>query len=138
LPANPFIASTLTKAWISHLIEQLIFNSVLHIPKGVLLAPFFGTTPYGQINGQPYILDIAGETPNAGVVKVSIEAPEGILQLDFLISSAQLTQNIQNIPKNPDDRKDTLSFITKGRLGLTLGVHRVLCIKWMYTGVPSK
>ncbi len=107
-----------SRADVKWILERLIFNSVLRIPKGVSLAPFFGTTPNGQINGQPYTLDIEGETANAGVVKVSIEAPDGILQSDLLISSAQPTQNI---PINPNKLKDTLSFITKGKIGLDIG-----------------
>jgi SAM-dependent methyltransferase len=113
--ADRGVASRADVKWI---LERLIFNSVLRIPKGVSVAPFFGTTPKGQINGQPYTLDIEGETANAGIVKVSIQAPEGILQSDLLISSAQPTQNI---PINPDKLKDTLSLITKGKIGLDIG-----------------
>jgi hypothetical protein len=90
----------------------------LRIPRDVSISPFFGTTPNGQSNGQPYTLDVEGEIDNANIIDVSIEAPEGILQSDLLISSAQPTQYI---PIEPDKLKDALSLITKGKIGLEIG-----------------
>jgi hypothetical protein len=109
------VASRADVKWI---LEQLVFNSVLRIPKGVSLSSLFGTTPKGQERGQPYTLDVEGETGNFQAVSVSIEAPEGILQSDLLISSAQPTQMIAIEPNN---LKDTLSLITNGKIGLEIG-----------------
>jgi SAM-dependent methyltransferase len=113
--ADGGVASRADVKWI---LEKFVFNSVLRIPKDVSIHPFFGTTPNGQSNGQPYTLDVEGEIANAHTVSVSIEAPEGILQSDLLISSAQPTQNI---PIETDELKDALSLATKGKIGLEIG-----------------
>lgn len=113
--ADGGVASRADVKWI---LEKFVFNSVLRIPKDVSINPFFGSTPNGQSNGQPYTLDVEGEIANAHTVNVSIEAPEGILQSDLLISSAQPTQNI---PIETDKLKDALSLATKGKIGLEIG-----------------
>jgi hypothetical protein len=113
--ADGGVASRADVKWI---LEKFVFNSVLRIPKDVSINPFFGTTPNGQSNGQPYTLDVEGEIAHAQTVNVSIEVPEWILQSDLLISSALTTQNI---PIETDKLKDVLSLATKGKIGLEIG-----------------
>jgi SAM-dependent methyltransferase len=106
------------RADVKWILEPLVFNSVLRIPKATSLHPWFGSTPKGEdIHQQPYTLNIEGKT-SSGYFSMSIEAVGGKLTSPLYISSALPTQMI---PVKPDELRSILERITAGKNGVEIG-----------------
>jgi SAM-dependent methyltransferase len=106
-----------TRADVKWLLEPLIHNSVLRIPRDYPLVHLFGTKPKGEDGGGENFLDIDAETA-AGPVSVSIEAPGGKLASDLVISSARSSREIF---LSKDEIQEELKRITTGKRGLEIG-----------------
>jgi len=109
--------SVATRADVKWILQPLVYNSLLRIPKDAPLSTWFGTTPNGQEGGQPYTLDVEAETAS-GPVNLSIAAPEGMLESDLIVSSAQPTQNI---PVDLEKLQSVMNTVASGKIGLEIG-----------------
>ena len=98
-PATPDIVLTsaswgprvcpLCRADVKWILQKLVCNNVLRIPKHFDISALFGTRPRGEHTMVVvYTLDVEAETLNGKVFR-SILAPEFILQADLVISNAQ-------------------------------------------------
>lgn len=106
------------RADVKWILEPLVFNSVLRIPKGTSLHPWFGSTPIGEdIRQQPYSINIEWKA-SARYFNISIDAVEGKLKSPLFISNAVPTQMI---PAKPEELRAILEQITAGKNGLEIG-----------------
>ena len=105
------------RADVKWLLEPLIHNSVLRIPREYPLVHLFGTKPKGQGGGGENFLDIDAETA-AGPISVSIAARDGKLASDLVVSSARPSREIY---MSTDEIQAELKRITTGKRGLEIG-----------------
>jgi len=106
-----------TRANVKWILQPMVYNSLLRIPKDAPLSTWFGTMPKGQEGGQPYTLDIDAMTAS-GHVSVSLSAPGGMLQSDLIVSSTQPTQNLEI---TLDELKTVMKAVANKKVGLEIG-----------------